>query len=262
MEPPAVEAGPVLRQEEASRSVLGRAFSILDACAEAEDDLTLGEIASACGLPKSSTHRIVGQLLAWGGLERRGDAFRLGGHMFVLGSRAPHARRLRERALPFLEELYERTHETVHLGVLDGLHVLYVEKLCGRRLRPADVQTRVGSRMPLVSTGLGKAILATGPRELVHDVLARGWERATPYTIATVDALEVELERIRRLGVAFDREESHAGVSCVAAPVQGPRHSLPVAISVTAPTERFRPEEFARATLLCARATSRALQGG
>lgn len=243
-----------------ARSVLGRAFSILNACAEADAGLTLAQIARTCGLPKSSAHRLVAQLVDVGGLERDGDLFGLGGQMFVLGSCAPWARHLRELASPFLEELYERTHETVHLGVLDGLHVLYVDKLCGRRLAPAAVRTRVGSRMPLVSTGLGKAILATGPQQLIDDVLANGWERATSATIASAERLLHELDVVRHHGVAFDHEESHVGVSCVAAPLDVAGVAGPAAISLTAPTDRFRSDAYARVTLICARAISRALR--
>ncbi len=247
---------------ETSRSVLDRAFSILDVCAQAEDGLTLTKIASACGLPKSSTHRIVGQLLAWGGLERRGDALRLGGHMFVLGSCAPHARRLRETVLPFLQELCDQTRETVHLGVLDGHDVLYVDKLLGRRHRPLEIPTRVGSRTPLVRTGLGKAILATGPDGLLDEVLATGWGPVAPSTTGNVEDLRLEMARIRSVGVAFDHGGSYPGVSCVASPLHGPAHSPPAAISVTAPTERFQADAFARITMLCARGASRALRRG
>lgn len=227
--------------------LLDRAFHVLDVCAGADADLSLSELARASGLPKSSAHRIVAQLVNLGGLERRGDRFHLGSHLFVLGAHTPYARRLRERALPFLEELYERTHEVVHLGLLDGHDVLYVDKLSGRRREPANVSTRVGGRMPLAITALGKAILAVSPDDVLRHVL-----------VASADGLRREVELARRRGVAFDREQSHPGVSCVAASVDG-NGWPPIAISVSAPTQRFHPEAFARATILCARGLSRSL---
>lgn len=228
--------------------LLGRAFHVLDVCAAADADLNLTELARASGLPKSSAHRIVAQLVTLGGLERRGDRFHLGSRMFVLGAHTPYASRLRERALPFLEALYERTHEVVHLGLLDGNDVLYVDKLSGRRRQPAVVATHVGGRMPLATTALGKAILAASS----DDLLERASAGAAP-------RLCREIEIVRRCGVAFDREESHPGVTWVAAAVHGGDWPL-MAVSVTAPTARFHPEAFAHATILCAHGLSRALQ--
>jgi DNA-binding IclR family transcriptional regulator len=242
------------------RSLLGRAFQVLDVCASAEADLSLSELTRASGLPKSSAHRIVAQLVALGGLERRGDRFHLGQHMFVLGSRTPHVRRLRERVLPFLEEVYERTHEIVHLGLLDGLDVLYVDKLSGRRREPANVSTHVGGRMPLATTALGKAILAAGSDDLLRDVIVNGWRSTMPGAAVSADQLCREVEIARRRGVAFEREQSHPGVSCVAAAVNVNDRWPAIAISVTAPTERFQPEAFAHATLLCARGISRSME--
>ncbi len=251
----------VARQDpRSSRSLLGRAFAILDACAEAEPGLTLAGIGRACELPKSSAHRLVTQLVDLGALEHDGNVFGLSGRMFALGSSAPQARRLRELASPFLEELYARTHETVHLGMLDGLSVLYVDTRSGRRSGHAEGRTRIGSRMPLLSTVLGKAILAAGPQKLIDEVLVDGREHDAPETLARSQRLLREVDIIRRRGVAFDHGESYAGVSCVAAPLDLGSQRCLAAISLAAPTPRFRPQAFGDATMLYARAISRALR--
>ncbi len=237
---------------------MGRAFRVLDVCGQSGRSLTLSEVARAAELPKSSAHRIIGQLVDWGGLERVGDRYRLGAHLFELGSLMAHSRLLREQALPFLEDLYEATHETVHLGVLDGLEVLYVDKICGRRVAPASVGTRVGGRMPLPCTGLGKVMLAFSPEGLLEECILRGWERRTRYTLATGDALRREVQAALSNGVALDREESHLGVACVAAPIFERDHVI-AAVSITGPIPRFDPAQFVHATKVAAIAISRAV---
>jgi DNA-binding IclR family transcriptional regulator len=77
-------------------------------------------LAERTGLPKPTAHRLLAELVAWGGLERTGRGYRLGMSLFVLGQRVPRHRELREAALPYLEDLYETTHENVHLAVPSG----------------------------------------------------------------------------------------------------------------------------------------------
>src|SRR6266516_5207327 len=106
--------------DDASRSVLARGLRLLDAFGSGDTTLTLTELAERTGLPKPTAYRLLSQLVAWGGLERDGCAYRIGMKLFVLGQRVPLQRRLRDAALPYLEDLYEATHENIHLSVLDG----------------------------------------------------------------------------------------------------------------------------------------------
>lgn len=232
---------------------------MLEACGGDGGELQLTEVARMTGLPKSSAHRIISQLVDCGMLERVGDHFRIGTHMFELGARSAHSRVLRQWAMPFLVELYERTHETVHLGTRAGREVLYIEKICGRRRAPAPVTTGVGARLPLPCTAMGKLILAFSPRGLVLDVIAHGWDRRTPHTITDPDALQRELAAVAQDGIAFDRQESHVGAACVAAPIFRPDGVLVAALSVTGPVTRFDPGQVAPSARLCAVAISRAL---
>ena len=110
-------------------------------------------------------------------LERVGEEYQLGLKLFELGNSVARQRELREAALPFMEDLYEATHETIHLGVLDDAEVLYVEKIAGRR--GCTVPTTLGTRKPLYCTGLGKAILAYSTPQLVQAVIQNGLPRRT-----------------------------------------------------------------------------------
>lgn len=230
---------------------------MLDAFGGDTSNLSLGELARRADLPKSTVHRIVGQLVQWGALERNGTGLRLGIRLFELGSVVSHQRELRDAAVPFMEDLYESTHETVHLGLLDRCEVVYVEKITGHRR--VQVPTGVGRRMPCHCTGLGKAILAFSPPAVVDRVLRNGLRPRTCYTIVIPELLLEELDRVRAAGVAFDREESALGVNCAAAPIMNAAGVAIGAISVTGATSRLEPSRFASAVRTAALGLQRTL---
>ena len=100
-----------------------------------------------------------------GYVDRRGTEYCLGRRLFELGNQIAYCRPmgLRDVALPYLSELYERTHHIVHLAVLEGVDVLYLEKLFGHD--PTRAPSHVGRRVPAACCGLGKAMLAfSSPR--------------------------------------------------------------------------------------------------
>src|SRR6266542_4053171 len=103
-----------------SDAVVQRAFRLLSAFSPSRTELTLAELAHSSGLARSTAHRLAVQLADQGALERCGSGWRLGVRMFELGQLVPSNERLRNLALAHMEDLYEMTHETVHLAVLDG----------------------------------------------------------------------------------------------------------------------------------------------
>ncbi|MGD0558755.1 MAG: IclR family transcriptional regulator [Streptosporangiaceae bacterium] len=232
------------------RTVLGKALTVLFAFTEQDHELSLAELGRRTGLAKGTLHRVAGDLVEAGLLARVPSGYQLGGKLFELGMRVPAERRLIEVATPFMEDLYERTHETVHLAVLDGTEVVYVSKIAGHQ--PFIAPSRVGGRMPVHCTALGKAMLAFAPpRQRDHAlrdlVLAGGRSRRTPRTIVAPGILERQLLDVREQGVAYEYEESVAGIGCVAAPVLDPSGQPIAAISVTGGLSRFRPQSHAAA---------------
>ena len=157
---------------EPPKTVLGRALTLLTAFRPGDGELTLAELARRTGLPKPTAHRMLAELAQWNVVERTPDGIRLGMRLFELGQLAPLQRGLREAATPFLSDLFEATHETVHLAVPDGLDVVYVQKLAGRN--GPRIPSRVGGRMPAYCTGVGKALLAFAPPERLAAVVAGG----------------------------------------------------------------------------------------
>ena len=221
-------------------TVLGKAVTILRAFNPDDHVLPLAELVRRTGLHKATVHRLAGELVRTRLLDKVQTGYRLSGGLFELGMRASVERSLQEMAMPFLQDLYERTHETVHLGVLDGREVVYVAKIGGHR--QASAPSRTGGRMPLHCTAIGKALLAHADPELRTQVLTGPLVRRTPRTIVAPGLLRRQLDAVVEQGVAFEREESAIGLTCVAAPVLGGDDRPLAAISVTGPVTRFRPD--------------------
>ncbi len=244
---------------QATRAVVDKAFALLEAWDHRGESLGVSELARRTGLPKSTSHRLLGILEAAGLVERLAKGYRFGerlhGMSDVLGVDYPAD--LREVSLPFLQDLYELTHETIHLGVLVGTDVHCVEKLYGHRRSP--VRSRVGGTLPTHSSAIGKALLAYSSPEVQRAVLTAPMPAFTSRTVTQPLALTQEVKAVRRLGVAFDRHESHHAVNCVAAPILDPRGRAVAAISVSGPSERFDPVAVAERLRRVARAASVAL---
>lgn len=224
-------------------TVLGKTLLVLRAFTAEDQGLSFGELRRRTGLPKATLHRIAGDLVAARLLERVDGVYHLGGQLFELGMLASLERTLMEVATPFLEDLYERTHETVHLGVREGAEVVYVAKVAGHRQVPSP--TRIGGRMPLHSTALGKALLAYADDDVRAGVLQAPLPRLTPRTITAPGRLRQQLEAVVESGVAFEYEESAVGIVCVAAPVLDAQDRPVAAVSVAGPPTRFRPPAHA-----------------
>ena len=244
----------VLTEAESSLSTsVGKALALLDAFEHIDTSLGVSELARRTHLPKSTAFRLLAILEQRQLVERQGTRYRLGTRLFELGQRVSYCRprSLRDNAVPFISDLYELTHETVHLGVLDGSDVLYLEKLFGHQRVKAP--SAVGARVPAYCSALGKALLAMSEPDALNTTLARGLEPRTGYTIVVPSMLTQELQAVRARGVAFDREESSVGVNCVAAPIFARNGRLLGAVSVCGATGRFNPHDYAAPVLQAAR---------
>ncbi|WP_308259407.1 IclR family transcriptional regulator [Pseudonocardia sp. H11422] len=239
-------------------SVLGRALTLLTAFRPGDAELSLAELCRRTGIPKATAHRLLGELAEWDVVERTPTGVRLGMRLFELGTMAPRQRGLREAAAPFLADLFEATHETVHLAVPDGVDVVYLQKLDGRRGPP--VASRIGGRMPAHCTGVGKALLAFGPPDRLAAVLAAGLRRRTPRTVVAPGLFDQELAAVRRNGVAEEHEESTVGIACVAAPVLDADGLALAAVSITGWANRLDTARLAPAVRTAALGISRVLR--
>ncbi|BBZ15773.1 transcriptional regulator [Mycolicibacterium gadium] len=216
---------------ETPSAVIDRVSLVLDAF-DGPGRLNLAQIVRRTGLPRSSAHRMLERLVALRWLRRNGRDYELGMRLVELGSLAVHQDRLHRAAMPLLHDLYRATGLVVHLAVLDGSDVVYLEKIGGRMV--AAIPTRVGGRQPAHCAAVGKAMLAYNSEADVVDLSTR----KTRYSISTPAQLRAELANVRGRGVAFDREESVPGFGCVAAPIGAPGEAV-AAVSVCGPVSRM-----------------------
>jgi len=242
-----------------TRAVVDKAFTLLEAWDHRGESLGVSELARRTGLPKSTSHRLLGILEAAGLIERLATGYRFGDrlHGFSGLFSTEYPAELREVSLPFLQDLYELTHETIHLGVLDGTDVHCVEKLYGHRRSP--VRSRVGGALPAHSTALGKALLAYSCPDTQRAVLHTTLRAYTAATVTQPLQLTAELRATLRHGLAYDRQETHPEVTCVAAPVLNSSGQAIAAISISGPIDRFNPAAVIERLRRAARAASLAL---
>lgn len=242
----------------AGPSVTERVLGILSAFGPGAEALTLSGIARAAGLPLSTAHRLVGELAAWGALERGEDGrYRIGLRLWEVGALAPRSLGLRERAMPFLEDLYEATRQNVQLAVRDGHEVVYVERLA--HPEAVRVFSRVGGRMPLNATGVGQVLLAFAPPPVQEEVLAGPLPALTPRTITDPQVLRRTLAAVRREGVAVCDGMVDLLSLSVAAPVRGEDERVVASLSVVVPSAGAEPRMIVPAVRAAARGISRAL---
>ena len=215
------------------QSVASRLLSVLAAFDERHRALTLTDIADRSGLPRPTAHRIIAELVEWGALVRtESGAYAVGRRLWKLGLLAPDQAGLREIASPFLQDIYGATLATVHLAIRDGDSVLYLDRVSGHKSVP--VVSRVGSRLPLHATGVGKVLLAFAPADVQERVL-NNLTRVTARTVTHRGHLENEIRRVHREGFAQTVEEMSLGACSVAVPVRDHDGTVVAALGIVVP---------------------------
>lgn len=224
-------------------SMVERMTLIMDAFTGRSTRLTLEDVARCTHLPRSTAHRILDQLVRLRWLEHTSFGYSLGPRALGFGGRDGSHGEIREAAAPLLHDLQIRTGLVVHLAVLDGAKVFYLDKVGGRFA--ASIPSRVGGRAPAHSTALGKAMLAWLEPEQVDARIGNAISRLTNRTIGEMSTLHQELNRIRqRHGLAFERGECFPDVACVAAAIrghEGPAASISLVGDARTPLEKVAP---------------------
>jgi DNA-binding IclR family transcriptional regulator len=232
------EAGPA----EAFQPVksASRTLDVLEALAESRQRRSLVELARALEIPKSSLHGILRTMIrrGWVEADATGTRFGLGIRALQVGAAYLEADDATGLLAGVLDDLATQFGETVHLGRLDGAHVVYLAKR--ESVHPLRLYSAIGRHLPAHATALGKALLAERPDEVVDRLLTWPLPALTRHTITDPDALHAELATIRARGYAVDREENTEGMVCFAVAV--PLHSPPVdAVSLSVPVSRLDP---------------------
>ncbi len=249
------QAGP---DEYVVRAVV-RAAGLLELLRMGDGGVSLRELAARSGLAKASTYRMMRTLEQIGLAERApgSDRYRLGVRCLELGQAYLEQTDLRREARPVLERLLADFNETVHLGVLDDLRVVYLEKLESTHA-VGIMMSRVGRSAPAYCTGLGKVLLAGEQTDPVATLAQRNeLRRYTPNTICEPAKLREELRRVRECGYSLDLEEHEAGVRCVAAPIRGADGTVVAALSIAGPAQRLPEAKLTRMLAAAAIAAGR-----
>lgn len=197
--------------------MVARVASILRAFDEDHDSLTISELATRSGLPVGSAHRIAADMVRERMLDRNGTRYSIGTGLWEQGELAAVSLRFREIALPFLLALYEASGENVHLAILDEGEALYAMRLVGHRSVPT--LSRMGGRLPLHTTGVGKALLAFQDEAYLREFFSRPLRRATVHSRADEVALREELEAVRHNGFSVAHQEMTIGAASIAVPI-------------------------------------------
>jgi len=181
--------------------------------------LGLVELGKETGMHKSTVFRHAATLVKLGFLEQdlETERYRLGTAILELAGQCLAGREIRQQALPYLRDLMMKTGETVHLGILDGGQVVYIDKV--EFPGPIRLHSMIGGRAPAHCTALGKAILAHCTEEEVAVVLKDGLSAPTPKSITDPMRFRDELASVRAQGYSVDDEENREGIRCVGAPV-------------------------------------------
>ena len=231
----------IVRRDENPRQLLQsiiRAFRIAEMLAK-EGELGVTEIDVRLGIDKSTAYRILATLREIGYVRQNpvNSKYSNTPKFSLLGGTGADMQQIRELAWPVLRSLSDRVGEAVNLGCLDGTDIVYVERIqCDEMIQ---VNLPVGQRMPAYCSALGKAILAHMPRETVRKLFSgTSFVQFTERTVKSLEMLLAELEIIRANRFARDMEESHKGLSCLAAPVFLASGKVAAGISVSFPTFR------------------------
>jgi IclR family transcriptional regulator, acetate operon repressor len=216
-----------------------RALSIIEALAEDDEGYRLTDLAIRTGLSSSTVHRLLTTLekRRFVQFDRDESTWHIGAQSFAVGSTFVRRRNFTTQALPYLRKLRDQTRETANLAIVDDGAMVVLTRVESREIMRSV--TKVGGRVPMVASGLGKALLATYSEKDVFAIIQRdGMPRLTSKSIVRAGELSKSLHDIRRQGYSVDDEEALIGLRCVSAVVYDDRSEPLAAISVSGKTSR------------------------
>jgi IclR family transcriptional regulator, KDG regulon repressor len=223
---------------------LVKSMRILEQLARVDWPQGVTELAGALCLSKSSVHRPLTTLVRLGYVTQEPDGrYTASLKLWQVGSAVLERLDLKRVASEPMAELAASTGETVHLSILDGTHVVHIDKIeCEHPIR---VYSRVGGRVPVHCIATGQAMLAFQPEDLIETVAAN-LKPVTAETIVDRSRLLRELSQIRRTGISISRGSWQSGVDGIAAPIRDAKGQVVAGVGISGPAIRMRMKERAR----------------
>lgn len=226
---------------------IDRALKVLDLFDEFHRELKIAEICVKLDLHKSTVHSILKTLQMHNYIRQNPEngKYSLGFKLFERGDFLVNSMDLREIAKPYLLDLARATSRTVHLVILDGREGLYIDKVEGPSTDPVSY-SRIGRRVPLHSSAVGKVLVAFKPVDEIRDILKDyDFKKQTERTILNEQELMSELQKVRQQGYAFDNQENETGIVCFALPIRNYTGDVVAAMSLSA-TASWMEEHWSR----------------
>ena len=222
-----------------------RALQIIETLAEDDEGYRLSDLAVRTGLSTSTAHRLLVTLekRRFVQFDRTESKWHIGAQSFCVGATFARRRNFVAQAMPYLRKLRDQTRETANLAVVDDESIIVLTRMESREIMRS--LTKVGGRVAMVASGVGKAVLATYADADVNAIIRhQGMPRLTEKSIVRPGELFKELEKIRRQGFAVDDEEACMGLRCIAAVVYSDCSEPLAAISVSGMTSRVTDDRL------------------
>ena len=229
-------------------STIQRALDILNLFKE-RGNLSFNDIQKNLGFNKTTLYRVLSTLLDNQYLKKdEKGRYELGLNLFILGNRISREHHLINVSTPHLKDLSQRFGLTAHLGILDGMEVIILQKTDPHRL--IKMVCNVGGSIPAHCTSQGKVLLAYAPKETVQKIIdIHGLPRYTPHSICTTVGLMAELEKVRAQGWSLDNTEHEKNIRCVAVPIFNDLGKIEAALSSAGTTVDLPDEEAIKKTV-------------
>jgi DNA-binding IclR family transcriptional regulator len=219
-----------------------KVFTLMELLASSEQPLGVSAIALQLGLQKSNVHRLLQTLKALGYVQQHAETSRYSPTLktWEFGMKVAGRSTIKRVALPFMRMLHQQHQESVHLAVLVGTDILYLELISG--LFPIRATTPAGGRIPAVFPASGKALLAHHPKaaEIISELMRTHPQAAT----LDQEAILAELREIARRGYATSISGWRVNVNSISAPILAADGSAVAAVGISGPAERMPPEQL------------------
>jgi DNA-binding IclR family transcriptional regulator len=237
-------------------NTLVKGLSIIELLAHSDRALGLAEIAARLDQAKSNVHRLLQALIETRYVVRdeRDGRYTASVKLWELGSAVLSKLDLRVHAEPAMDELLERTQETVYLSVLDGDEVVYIHKLDSPN--PVRAHVQIGERVKAHCLAMGKVMLAFRPQATLER-LSRQLQPRTSKSVVDPERFLLEMERVRIQGYALNKGEWNESVYGIAAPISDVSGQVVAALGLSAPKERFKAAQIKAFTPLIIEAAAR-----
>jgi len=222
---------------------LERAFDVIELLATSKDGLGVTEIGQQLGLHKSTVHRLLNALSNRGYIEKnpRNNTYKLGLRFMEISGLFLKQLELKTEALPFMRRLAEIVGQPVHLAILEGLEVIYIEKV--ELVNTIRMYSQIGRRVPVHYSAIGKTLLSGLSPERLNEVLGQlPYEAFTPNTLCSPEQLKEAVCQVIRNGWALDNEEHEPGIRCIAAPIYDYTGKVIAAVSVSGDKRIIHPD--------------------